>query len=82
MRRASCAAAVAMLLWAAGGCGSAGPVRGWTETVVIPTYPVGPPSDLPSFDRREIYPYGRQADLSFQRRDVTYQARTTEFWGS
>lgn len=78
MRRTSCVAAAVMLLSALGGCGSAGPVRGWTETVVIPTYPVGPTSELPNFDRREIYPYGRQADLSFERRDVKYKAYLAE----
>lgn len=77
MRRASCVAA-AMLLSAAGGCGSPGAVRAWTETVVIPTYPVGPTSELPNFDRREVYPYGRQADLSFERRDMKYKAYLAE----
>ncbi|KKL26723.1 hypothetical protein LCGC14_2392450, partial [marine sediment metagenome] len=81
MRRVSCVVAV-MLISAVGGCGSAGPVRGWVrgwvETVVIPTYPVGAPSEMPNFDRRDIYPYGRQDDLSFERRDVKYQAYMVE----
>ena len=78
MRRAICVAAAVMFILAAGGCRSAGPVRGWTETVVIPTYPVGPASELPNFDRREVYPYSRQADLSFERRDVKYKAYMVE----
>ena len=59
-----------------GGAGSpAGPaVGGWTETVVIPTYPVGPASEFPHFGRREIYPYTRQDDMSFDRRDMGYEA--------
>ena len=58
-------------------------VQAWTETKVLPTYPVGPPSDFPEFVRtsgleqgppRGIYPYTFQRDLSFQRRDERYQA--------
>ena len=77
MQRARLIVAGAMLL-AVGGCGATGPVRGWTETVVIPTYPVGSTDDLPNFDRREVYPYSRQADLSFERRDVEYKAYFAE----
>ena len=56
-------------------------VRGWTETVVIPTYPVGPTSDVPEFVQtgaREIYPYAEQQDLSFESCDQGYKAYKLE----
>ena len=64
-------------LWMAG-CGATGSpaasgVRGWSETTVIPTYPVGPASDFPDFGRRDIYPYTRQDDMSFEKADVGYE---------
>ncbi len=66
-------------LWMAG-CGATGSpaasgagVRGWSETTVIPTYPVGPASDFPDFGWRNIYPYTRQDDMSFEKADVGYE---------
>ncbi len=61
-------------------------VRGWSETVVIPTYPVGPASEFPDFVRtagsyrrpRDLYPYTAQRELSFQRRDEGYLAYLAE----
>jgi len=56
-------------------------VRGWTETVVIPTYPVGPASDVPEFVQtgaRDIYPYTAQEDLSFESCDQGYKAYKLE----
>lgn len=52
------------------------------ETLVLPTYPVGKPSDFPEFGRttglgrpgRGLYPYTVQRDLSFERRDQGYEA--------
>ncbi len=51
------------------------------ETLVLPTYPVGKPSDFPEFGRttglgrpgRGLYPYTVQRDLSFDRRDQGYE---------
>jgi len=56
-------------------------VRGWTETVVIPTYPVGPASDVPEFVQtgaRDVYPYTAQEDLSFESCDQGYKAYKLE----
>jgi len=77
MQRASYLMMLGLLL-AVTGCGQTPAVRGWTETVVIPTYPVGPASDLPNFDRRGVYPYTRQDDMSFERRRVAYKAYFVE----
>jgi len=75
MRRVIIAAAALVLV---GGCAPSGPVRGWTETITIPTYPVATNAELPNFDRREVYPYGRQDDLSFEKRPVKYRAFMAE----
>ncbi len=72
-------AAALLLATFSSGCTSEGPaVRGWVETVVIPTYPVGPASEFPSFGRRDIYPYTRQDDMSFDRQDMGYEAYKLE----
>src|SRR5690242_2364394 len=59
----------------------AAPVETLTETLILPTYPVGSPSDFPEFGRttgiprpgRGLYPYTVQRDLSFERRDQGYE---------
>ncbi len=56
-------------------------VRGWRESMVIPTYPVGPVSDVPLFgqtDEVEIYPYTMQDDLSMVRRDEEHETYVLE----
>ena len=56
-------------------------VRGWRESIVIPTYPVGPVSDVPLFgqtDQIEIYPYTMQDDLSMVRRDEEHETYVLE----
>lgn len=56
-------------------------VRAWTESVVIPTYPVGPASIVPLFESTDgvvIYPYTKMDELSFERDDRQYEAYVLE----
>lgn len=62
------------------GCTSQPAVQAFTQTKVLPTYPVGPASDFPEYVQtsgqqghfRGLYPYTLQRDISFDRGEQSY----------